>query len=82
MADQESIYHILLKQREENPALPYVFQDIEIAGREDTLFILLSEGIPYSQKEDMARECCDVLEQAMRTGEQEKLAQFLVEHPI
>ena len=82
MANQESIYHILLKQREENPALPYVFQDIETAGREDTLFILLSEGVPYSQKEDMARECCDVLEQAMRTGEQEKLAQFLVEHPI
>ena len=82
MADQESIYSTILKQREENPALPYVFQDIETAGREDTLFILLSEGVPYSQKEDMARECCEVLEQAMITGEQEGISAFLKEHPI
>lgn len=82
MADQESIYSTILKQREENPALPYVFQDIETAGREDTLFILLSEGVPYSQKEDMARECCEVLEQAMVTGEQEGISAFLKEHPI
>lgn len=82
MADQESIYNRLLKQREENPALPYVFQNIETAGREDTLFILLSEGVPYSQKEDMARECCEVLKQAMATGELEGISRFLAEHPI
>lgn len=82
MADQESIYENILKQREEHPALPYVFQDIEKAGREDTLFILLSEGIPYSQKEDMARNCCDAIRESITTNELEKIAKLLLDQPI
>lgn len=82
MADHESIYENILKKREEHPALPYVFQDIETAGREDTLYILLSEGIPYSQKEDMARNCCDAIREAITTNEVGKIAKLLLEQPI
>lgn len=83
-----SIYEGIIKAREENSLLPYPFQDPQTAGREDTLFILLSEGIPYSRKEDFACECCrmiaDLLEAEATAAHQKKadLMKFLAEHPL
>lgn len=82
MPGQESIYENIVRQREENPTLPYVFQDVETAGREDILFILLSEGIPFSQKEDMARECCEALRIAIDTDKSDTLTTLLESQPI
>ena len=61
MEKQKSIYEEILRKREEDATLPYTFQDPETAGREDTLFILMTEGISYTQKEEIALQCCQIL---------------------
>lgn len=76
MEESSSIYMEILKAREESPSLPYSFQDVRLAGRDDVLFLLLTEGIPFSQKEDLARQCSTIILELLE-GEEE-----YVEDPV
>ena len=61
MDEKMSIYETILKQREDDSSLPYTFQDPQLAGREDTLFILMTDGISFAQKEEIALQCCQMI---------------------
>ena len=77
-----SIYDQILEKREEQPSLPYLFQNIEIAGREDTLYSLLTEGLPYSKKQDLADLCCKKIREAVDHNQENLLEEFLVKQPL
>ena len=81
-----SIYQNILTAKEENPNTPYSFQDLQIAGREDTLFILLTEGVPFSKKEDLSCECCVLIEKTLEDKTDfkngSKISEFLKENPM
>src|SRR5699024_9208912 len=85
MEKEQSIYSSIIHEREQSPVVPYSFQNAETAGREDTLYILLTEGIPFSQKEDLALECGQILhtilygKEAWPSG---KLTEFLRKYPM
>ena len=85
MEKQKSIYEEILRKREEDATLPYTFQDPETAGREDTLFILMTEGISYTQKEEIALQCCQILLEVVEKKNdlsKKKLNDFLGEYPM
>lgn len=85
MEKQKSIYEEILRKREEDATLPYTFQDPETAGREDTLFILMTEGISYTQKEEIALQCCQILLEVVEKKNdlsKKKLNDFLGEFPM
>lgn len=85
MNAEQSIYQQITNEREKSPVLPYTFQNPETAGREDTLYILLTDGIPFSQKEDLALECSQILHTMIhQAGEdaEKKLDAFLQKYPM
>ena len=86
MIATSSIYERILKEKEEDPNLPYSFQNPQVSGREDTLFVLLTEGIPFSRKEDLACECCVLLEKVVQKKGDFKngseITRFLTENPL
>lgn len=86
MDTKTSIYSAILKAREEFPTLPYSFQDKYLDGRDDVLYLLLTEGIPFSQKEDIACECSaiiiDLLENEEEYVEDPILLNFLQKKPM
>lgn len=61
MENNQSIFETICRLREEEPGLPYRFQDERTAGQKDVLYVLASEGIPFWRKEDLAKECCGIL---------------------
>ncbi len=63
LSEELSIYDTLMKEREHSPELPYSFQNERLAGKEDTLFILLTEGVSFSQKESLALQCSQILQE-------------------
>lgn len=85
MKQQMSIYEMIMKEREQAPLLPYSFQNPETAGREDTLYILMMDGIPFSQKEDIALECTQILRKVIQKEEawpSDEWTEFLKKFPL
>ncbi len=85
MNEKMSIYETILKQREDDSSLPYTFQDPQLAGREDTLFILMTDGISFTQKEEIALQCCQIIKE-MLTRQTDtaynKIQPFLKQYPM
>lgn len=67
MENIKSIFETICQLKEEQPGLPYRFQAVHTAGRKDVLSVLVSEGIPFWQKEDLARECCVILKELVHS---------------
>jgi len=84
--NDKSIFDMISQRKEEQPGLPYRFQDGHTAGRKDVLSVLLSEGIPFWQKEDLARECCVILKELVHNEgdilDDAVLHHFLERHPL
>lgn len=80
---EESIYKYINKLLVENPKLPYVFQDLYIAGRRDVSYVLWEDELLFSLKEKLAMELMEqIVICTKRQSPTKKLRQMLVEKPI
>ena len=86
MENNQSIFDTICRLRDEQPGLPYRFQDERTAGQKDVLYVLASEGIPFWRKEDLAKECCSILKDLVNKEEailtDPVLRHFLEHYPI
>ena len=86
MENNQSIFETICRLREEEPGLPYRFQDERTAGQKDVLYVLASEGIPFWRKEDLAKECCGILKDLVNKEDtiltDPVLRHFLEHYPI
>ena len=86
MENNQSIFDTICRLRDEQPGLPYRFQDERTAGQKDVLYVLASEGIPFWRKEELAKECCGILKDLVNKEEailtDPVLRHFLEHYPI
>lgn len=80
---QDSIYQYISLTADENPGLPYRFQDPLLAGRRDVGGVFWGEALPDSLKEKLALELMEVVNAKLKVGDpDDALKDFLETAPI
>lgn len=78
----ESIYRYIVRMRDEQPKLPYLFQDGR-AGMSDVSIAIRGSDLPYSDRKMKAAEACRFIEQSLQGMDNtQELLSFFASHRI